>query len=152
TVRGSDGNDTIVVRLDALGAPATIDGGSGSNTLNVADPTLPSAVPTYTLTGSSLSRTLGTTATPVLKYRSIGKVTVNTSNRGSHINVESTSAATTVTSGIGDDSFNVSAQAQSLNNLVGLSLDGGLGANSLVINDQHNPYGPDFLDHQYLIS
>jgi Ca2+-binding RTX toxin-like protein len=152
TVNGGDGDDTIAVRLDTMGAPCTIDGGSGSNTLNVSDLSLPSGALTYNITDSSVTRVLSPAAFPMLKYGSIAALNVQTSNHGSHINVESTSAATTVTAGIGDDTFTVSPQAQNLNNLVGLTINGGLGANSLVINDQHNPYLGGFSDHQYLIN
>jgi Ca2+-binding RTX toxin-like protein len=105
SVSGGAGNDTIDVLLDTVGA-VTVDGGSGFNALNVSD--APTTALTYwTITGSSVARSMMKFFTSTVSYGNIVSLGIHTADGGSRIAMKSVSAFTTVMGGSGDDVFSI---------------------------------------------
>jgi hypothetical protein len=69
-------------------------------------------------------------------------LTVSAGNGGATVNLERATALTTVRGGTGTNTFNVAPTSHNLDNLRHLTLDGGSGMTTVVINDQANPWQP----------
>jgi hypothetical protein len=143
TIDSSAGGGADVITLGD--AANTLGGITGPVTVTAAGDALVlndqgnPAAQTYTLTDSTVTWAGG----PAVTYGGLGSLTLNDSNGGDHVDVESTNAAvfTTVTAGAGGDVFRVTPTSQYLANLAGpLTLnDSGSGADALEFFDQMNP-------------
>jgi hypothetical protein len=134
--------------------PLTLNGGTGADALIVNDQQelAQSGTSEYMVTAGTISRTnkyifLFFSFTATIDYHNFSAgVTLNTDNNGTPVDVEGISAPTTVNVGSGNTTVNVAQNAQSLApftfSLLGstpLTLNGGPGADALVVNDQQEP-------------
>jgi hypothetical protein len=126
--------------LDAIQGHLTIDGGPGSNQLQVNDQK--NANPSvWEVTGGTLDRTskpAGGTAVHVgVTYSNIQTLAANAGAGADDIKVRGTSAATTMDLGGGSDKVSVGNAANSLDDLHGaLTLPDGPGVRTLAVADQ----------------
>ena len=148
TVNLGTANTTVTVAaagqsLAAFGSALTLNGGTGTDSLVVDDQKDPYASATPYLVNSGLiDRTL-----PVSPYAAFvsyqgftGSVTLNTDNNGTPVDVEGTSAPTTVNVGSGNTAVSVTASGKNLGLLASyLTVNGGSGSDSLTVNDSLNP-------------
>jgi hypothetical protein len=146
TVNTGDGADVVTVagqarNLDVIGGTLTINGGIGSNQLQINDQVNAHAT-AWQLTGSSMDRTYTVSGQPPvhlgIAYSNIQTLTVNSGSGDDTINVQGTSADTTVSGGAavgaGFDTINVGNTANSLDGLHGpLTVSA---AHILIVNDQ----------------
>jgi hypothetical protein len=117
--------------LDNLQGTLNLNGGAGTNTLNVNDQNDPNA-DTYALSSSSLTRT----GSGVVNYSGLAALNLAGGFGGVTYNIGSTALGTSysVVGGAGDDLFYVGAG--DLSTIQGaLSVDGGSGGNDTVILD-----------------
>lgn len=145
TVNGGDGDDVAKIApaagdLDVIDDAVTVNGGNETDALLIYD-SIDAAARTYTVTSSSVART----GAGAINYSGTQAVTVFGSSQASTYNVTSTSNATsaagvscvtTLTGGVGSDTFNVAPVGKDLDTVDGeLVVNGGLGADTLTLND-----------------
>jgi hypothetical protein len=157
------GNTAVTVtatgqNLGLLASDLTVNGGTGADSLVVNDSLDPlastvtsnsSTIYSYTVSSQAISRTkyfhglLIIKSTRSINYSNIGNVTLDTDNNGSAVDVEGTSASTTVNVGSGTTAITVTATGQNLGLLSSdLTVNGGSGTDSLSVNDWLNPLVP----------
>jgi hypothetical protein len=141
TVLGGPGNDTFTVAQVA--SPTTVDGGGGSNQLNVDLSTVTAAQTVYVTSQGVSSTALGAPLT----YQDTGGtfskgLNVTTGAGNDTVVVQSTAAGTptVVNTGAGNDTIDVASTtnlaASVLSGLAGpLTIDAGPGANTLTVSD-----------------
>jgi hypothetical protein len=144
------GRGANAIRLGDLGLSldhfhtVTLDGG-GNSALTVYDQQA-SASETYTLAADHLLRGLGQQQVRV-NYAHLQSLTLDTAWFASTVTIDGTPAPTTVVGGGHADRFNVAPTSHNLDWLrgSGLTLDGGTGGATVVLDDtgHNNPY--DFL-------
>jgi hypothetical protein len=128
----------------------TLNGGTGSDSLTVDDQqeSVFSGTSSYTVNAGSITRVDRAISDfnpfpleAIINYQNFSAgVTLNSDNNGTAVDVESTSEPTTVNVGTGNTAVTVGATAGSLAQLAAdLTLNGGSGLNSLVVNDSLNP-------------
>ncbi len=142
--------------LGLLANDLTVTGGSGTDSLAVNDSLNPLAYTrsgttttsySYAVTGQAISRTrlyhglfVSRLARSINYANILGGVTVDTDNNGTPLDVEGTSAPTTVVVGSGATAISVTTSGQDLNLLgADLTVVGGAGADSLLVDDALNP-------------
>jgi hypothetical protein len=135
--------------LDSIQGALTFNG-NGFMPLSIDDHLNANIVLTQdTLTGSSLTRFAQsfnplngwpTFHTASIDYSGVGSVALNTGSFPTMIDVESTSAPTTLTPGPGTLLTQLSAQAENLNGIQGALTIAGAGNFPLIANDQNNTY------------
>jgi hypothetical protein len=135
--------------LAAFAGGLTINEGFAQNTLTIDDQKDSSAGPMpYLLTAGAIARTF--TSSPFAKTIHFsqfnGGVTLNTDNNGTAVDVESIGTPTTLNLGSGNTTVTVGQQSQSLAGVtfnafvkLPLAVNGGPGADALVLNDSANP-------------
>jgi hypothetical protein len=146
TITGSTGNDAVQIaptarNLGNIAGNLVVNGAGGVNSLTVDDQSNPAAS-TWTVTGSTVSRTGSATIT----YSSMSAGVIINGRSGGGGGTEtynivgtSTNNPVTINAGTGNHAFVVSPAAQNLDAIQGaLSLLGTTGANTLVVNDQNN--------------
>ena len=153
TVNVGSGNTAVSVtasgeNLGLLGSNLTVNGGTGTDSLSVNDILNPLTQSYYTLTGQSVARSnyvstrfLHWWTTLSINYANmVGGVTLDTDNHGTPVDVEGTSAPTTVNVGSGNTAVSVTASGENLS-LLGsnLAVNGGTGTDSLTVYDSLNP-------------
>jgi hypothetical protein len=152
SVNGQGGNDVINISSNAptdtgnlagLGATVTVDGGAGSNTLNVSESGSSSA-DTVLLTNDAISSAV---VPFTIDYSATGGsfgggINLSTGSAADTVNVQSTltGGTTTVDTNGGGDTINVSSNAPTnTGNLTGLAgtltIDGGAGSNTLNVSE-----------------
>lgn len=129
-VTGGTGNDTFNT---TGGLTGTLNGGTGTNTLNFDD-SASSANNTYTFTSTSIAR--GGTIT----YSNFGTVGAQLGSGTNAAFIQSASAAITITGGTGNDNFFVDSNSGTAGGTVDnitalLTLNGGTGTNNLFLSD-----------------
>jgi hypothetical protein len=142
TFNGGSDSDVVAITPSTGGDHArvtdafVVNGGSGANNTLSVDDALNTAAVTWTVTGAALART----AFGGVSYASMASVTLLAQNTvGATVNVESTSTATTVNTGGGQDTINVSPGTGLLASIAGpLTLTAGAGADHLVLWDNSN--------------
>ena len=127
----------------------TLNGGSGSDSLIVNDTknTISSTQDSYTVNAGSIVRSdpetflnLHLVLTASVYYAGFSSVALNTDNNGTRVDVEGTSAPTTINIGSGNTVVDVTTNGQNLGQLGSdLTVNGGIGLDSLVVNDSANP-------------
>jgi hypothetical protein len=145
TVSTGDGADVVNVagqarNLDVIGGTLTINGGIGSNQLQINDQANAHAT-TWQLTGTSIDRTYTVSGQPRIDlgitYSNIQTLAVHAGSGNDTAYVRGTTAATTVDIAGGYDTFNVGNAANRLDDVQGaLTVQGGAGTNFLNVNDQ----------------
>jgi hypothetical protein len=74
-------------------------------------------------------------------YNSVETMTLRTGGQTDVVNVESIpSASGVIETGAGNDAIVVGPTAMNIENVDGLSVDGGVGADALTLHDENNPY------------
>jgi hypothetical protein len=163
TINVGTGNTAVSVtasgqNLYLLGSDLTVNGGTGTDSLVVNDSLDPNAssssrygssLYSYAVTGQAISRTWNYSglyrawSTRSINYNNVKNVTFDTDNNGTPVDVEGTSAPTTVNAGSGTTAISVTATGQNLCLLTSdLTVIGGTGTDSLNVNDQLNPLVP----------
>jgi hypothetical protein len=144
TVNAGAGNNTFNLSpvahfLDNLQGALTLNGGAGTNALNEFDQNDPFS-DTYTVTSSTTTRT----ASALVTYSSMAGVVINGGSGNVTYNVESTSVATTISTGNGQNLVRISPTAQDLNTIVGsLAVNFGTNANNqITMFNTNNPGNP----------
>jgi hypothetical protein len=142
TVFAGDGNDTVWVgftsgNLNNVAGAVTVFGDNDTDTVTLWDD-LAAFNDTYTVTNSTVSRLLF----GGLTYGSVEGLTLNAESGNNTINVTSTSVPTTLNAGGGNDTINVGTG--NLGSILGgVIANGGLGTDTVTINDSTSPYaGP----------
>jgi Ca2+-binding RTX toxin-like protein len=169
-VNGDSGADTINIRT--ANGPVTVNGGAGDDAINfgslapASGGTLAGITGPVTVSGGGDSDSLtlddvGSTSahtllvTPMtvsgliptdVSYDTLESLTIAVGSAGDTINVQGTSAATTISSGAGVDAFNVASDAPAntgnLDAVNGaLTLEAGPGANTLAVCDKTDTAG-----------
>ncbi len=126
-----------------------LNGGSGSDSLIVNDTnnTISSTQDSYTVNAGSIVRSdpetilyLHLVLTASIYYAGFSAVALNTDNNGTRVDVEGTSAPTTINTGSGNTVVDVTTIGQNLGQIgSNLTVNGGIGLDSLVVNDSANP-------------
>jgi hypothetical protein len=144
TINGNTGNDTFNLSptakfLDGIQGSLALNGDGGTNTLNEFDQN-DGFSDTYSITSSTTTRT----ASALITYNSIQFLVINGGTANVTYNVESTSAATTINTGNGQNLVQISPIAQDLNNIVGsLAVNFGTNTNNqITMFDSNNASGP----------
>ena len=141
TANGGNDNDTVNVSptsrfLDNIVGEVLVNGGIGTDTLNIFDQNNPFS-DTFTESGTSVERDF---SEPV-SYSAIDVLNVNSGTGAVTHNVEGTASGvtTTITGNSDDDVFNISPVARNFGNIDGnLIVNGAGGTDSLIISDQNN--------------
>jgi acrosin len=143
TIRAGEGDDRFHIspqaqRLLNLLGDLTIDAGPDDDRMTLNDQTNDTdffLTNSYTVTDAIAGLGLG----QVHYDDTLERLTLNAGVGDSYINVESTIADTFINSGDGDDRIDISRDAQSLFNIRGpVTVNGGLGFDHLLVNDQSN--------------
>jgi len=143
SLTGGAGNDVFNVtpagmKTSTLKAGLTINGGGGTNTLNVNDQS-DTTSPTWTVTTTSIA----VSNASAIAFNGLQTLNIFGGLGADTYNIDSTAAGTTLSiqGGAGNDSFNVGPDTLFVDNLQGaVSFDGGGGNNSLQVDDQSDPY------------
>ena len=147
TANGGNNDDTINVSptarfLDNILGDVSIDGGDGTDRLNIHDQNNPFP-DTFTVSITSVDRN----ASAPISYAAIDRLNLNGGTGGVTYNVEGTASGvtTTIDGGTGNDTFNVSPVARNLGTLDGiLTVSGAGGDNLLNLFDQNNTLSHTF--------
>jgi hypothetical protein len=146
TANGGASNDTFKLtagNLDSLAGAVTVNGGGGSNTVNVNDQTN-TGTQTYVVTDSTVTRgpTFGG-----LTYGTVQTLVLNGGSGADIYNIQGTASgtATTVKGGAASDTFDVGSTINTLDAILGaLTIKGNGGTNVLQLFDQGNAVGQTF--------
>lgn len=150
-VQAGDGDDTVSLgsagaTLDEIISPVTIDGGNGTDQVVLNDSADPSA-DIVGVTAGQVGAEPGNSlfgSGAFLSYSAVEQLTLNLGTGSDSVTISATAsgAATTVNAGAGGDFLLVPGAAANLDSILGpLTLDGGQGFNSLVLNDANDPSG-----------
>ncbi len=123
--------------LSTIQGNLTVSSGSNNNAL-VLDDQANSANSTYSLVGSTVSRT----GTATITYLSVDSLVLNGGSGNDIYNIQGTGGETPVSivAGKGNDTFNVSPSSKNLGTVnAPLSINGGGGNDSMVLDDQAYP-------------
>jgi len=149
TLLGGDDDDRIdiggvFVGVNAIAASVTVDGGTGTDTLNVND----SGDVTDNVGILTDTRITGLGMSEGVLYGSVEQINIDLGSGHDLFNVRSTTNASSscISGGGGDDTFNLSSEAPAaegnLNGIRGdLHLDGGAGNNTLNLSDRGDRSG-----------
>ena len=161
---GGSGNDTYNIESTAAATQVGVAAGNGTNTFNISptakdlstiqgnltvssgsnnnalvlDDQANSANSTYSLVGSTVSRT----GTATITYLSVNSLVLNGGSGNDIYNIQGTGGETPVSivAGKGNDTFNVSPSSKNLGTVnAPLSINGGGGNDSMVLDDQAYP-------------
>src|SRR5262249_37417368 len=140
TIDAGDGNDTITVggplnNLDNIQATLTINGGGGSDRLNLNDQGNAAAATPYTIRNSSCSRSNSAT----INYSNLENLIFSGGSGTNPISVEGTAAAMplTINAGAGNDTIRLGNASNKLDDIFGTMLiNGQAGTDTLQIQDQ----------------
>jgi hypothetical protein len=138
----STGADTINVSplTHNLSGLPTLNIDGGDNSLLGVDDSSNTALTTYAITASALTRAAAGQPLVTINYAHVAGLTLFTGSAADTVNVESTPASTTVAGGAGSETFNVAPLSQNVGGINGtLRFQGGTGGGALTVNDQANP-------------
>lgn len=165
-VRTGNGDDTIVVAQTAGNLETIdglwVDGQAGNDSIRLYDHNKtslnPTAVGQYDVTSGSVSRYIsslddvsnGDPEGVGVDYVQVENLELTTTDMKDVIRVHSTtSGATTIFAGAGNDILNASPNGKNLELVDDLIFNGEAGLDSIVLNDQNNPYTYPGLARQY---
>ena len=138
---GNNGSDTFNIGngdFDTnIDGPVTIDGGTGSDVLNIDD-TADGGTDIYTITLNSFTKPIFGTGS--LSYSSISTFTVEASSPANTININSLGSSTSlvVNGNGGNDDFIIGNGDFDTNISGSVTVDGNSGTNTLLVEDQND--------------
>jgi CubicO group peptidase (beta-lactamase class C family) len=168
-VRTGNGDDTIIVAQTAGNLETVdgleVDGQAGLDTIRLFDhnktSTDPDAVGQYDVESDSVSRyvsSLGSVSNGGsdgvgVEFSQVENLELTTTNMVDVIRVHATTTGlTTIHGGAGGDILNASSDGKNLETVDDLAFHGDAGLDSIVLNDQNNPYTYPGLNRQYEVS
>ncbi|MCA9188119.1 MAG: hypothetical protein KDA99_20970, partial [Planctomycetales bacterium] len=148
-IQAGPGDDTIVVssdapasngNLDAIASLLLIDGGDDNDSLILSDTGGTSANVNVVITNAKVAGLAGAADDVDVNYATIESLTINGNSNDENFDVQSTSAATNIDAGAGNDTFHVSSDAPtdtgSLDAIIAtLTITGGDDDDSLILSD-----------------
>lgn len=168
-VRTGNGNDTIIVAQTAGNLETVdgleVDGQAGLDTIRLFDHNKtsadPDAVGQYDVESDSVSRYVsslgsisnGGTEGVSVEFSQVENLELTTTDMVDVIRVHATTTGlTTIHGGAGGDILNASPDGKNLETVDNLVFHGDAGVDSIVLNDQNNPYTYPGLNRQYRVS
>jgi hypothetical protein len=156
SIHGGAGGDVLNASPNGnnfeLVGDLTFDGDAGLDSILLNDQSNPYSHPAlsrlYNVSAAGVSRYAAMPGNPMaipilidVAYSSVENMTLRTGGQTDVVNIESVpSASGVIETGAGNDAIVVSPTAMNLENVNGLTVVGGVGADALTLHDENNPY------------